>query len=82
MNIQNTGKTHLSAEFTEWQKSPLSNPNGNQCVEISFTTDAVGVRDSRNPDGAVLVFDRDEWTAFVDGVAAGGFGHPADFTSS
>ncbi|MGH3585464.1 MAG: DUF397 domain-containing protein [Pseudonocardia sp.] len=77
MNIQDVGKGHLSTDFSEWRKSPFSNPNGNECVEVSFTADAVGVRDSRNPDGAVLVFDRDEWKAFVDGVAAGRFGRPS-----
>lgn len=39
-----------------WRKSLASNPSGN-CVEIAVvTTDRVGVRNSRHPDGGVLVF--------------------------
>ncbi|WP_280142779.1 DUF397 domain-containing protein [Amycolatopsis rubida] len=53
----------------------MSNPNGNQCVELSFTSNAVGMRDSQNPDGAVLVFDNDEWNAFVGAVESGFFQH-------
>ena len=73
MNIQNGNKTHLDTDFREWVKSPLSNPNGNQCVELSFTSNAVGMRDSQNPDGAVLVFDNDEWNAFIGAVESGVF---------
>ena len=33
----------------------------------------VGVRDSKNQSGAVLVFTPDEWSAFVGGVRDGEF---------
>jgi hypothetical protein len=69
MRIQNVHKQHLDTNFTTWEKSPLSNPPDNQCVEVSFTGDAVGLRDSRHPDGYVLVFDHGEWDAFVGWVA-------------
>ncbi|MFC9250978.1 DUF397 domain-containing protein [Amycolatopsis thailandensis] len=71
MKIQTTHKDHLNTTFTKWEKSPLSNPPDNQCVEVSFTDDAVGLRDSRNPNGFVLVFDHGEWDAFAEGVASG-----------
>jgi hypothetical protein len=32
---------------------------------------AVLVRDSKDPDGPVLSFDRDEWRAFVEGIRLG-----------
>ncbi|MGY6655389.1 DUF397 domain-containing protein [Amycolatopsis sp. TRM77291] len=76
MNIQDAHKDHLDTDFKEWHKSPLSNPPDNQCVEVSITKDAVGLRDSRNPDGFVLVFDHGEWEAFVGGVANGSFRLP------
>jgi len=31
------------------------------------------VRDSKNPDSAILRFTADEWSAFVKGVEAGEF---------
>jgi len=74
MNIQNANKRHLDTTFTQWHKSPFSRPeNQNQCVEVAFSSNAVGLRDSQHPDGAVLVFDHGEWQAFLDAIAAGGF---------
>lgn len=72
MNIQNGNKRHLDTTFGHWRKSHFSNPN-NQCVEVAFSSNAVGLRDSQHPDGAVLVFDHGEWQAFLDAIAAGGF---------
>jgi hypothetical protein len=57
-----------------WVKSSLSAANGN-CVEVS--RDPAGqvlVRDSKNPDGLVLVFSREVWEAFLSGVRNGEFG--------
>ena len=56
-----------------WKKSTRSAVNGN-CVEVA-TLDGghVGVRDSKNQSGPVLVFTPDEWSAFVGGVRDGEF---------
>jgi hypothetical protein len=44
-------------------------------VEVaSFPSAVVGVRDSKDPDGAVLAFARQEWRTFVADVKAGQFG--------
>jgi hypothetical protein len=57
-----------------WRKSSYSGANGGGCVEIAqFPASAVGVRDSKDPDGAKLVFSTDEWSAFVRGVKRGEF---------
>lgn len=76
MNIQDANKRHLDTNFSKWHKSPLSNPPDNQCVEVSFSSNAVGLRDSRNPDGFVLVFTYGEWEAFLGGAAGGSFNLP------
>jgi Domain of unknown function (DUF397) len=56
-----------------WVKSSLSYANGN-CVEVAGLPDAgVGVRNSRDPDGLVLQFTPDEWSAFLGGVRNGEF---------
>jgi hypothetical protein len=56
-----------------WIKSSLSFSNGN-CVEVTSLADGgVGVRNSRNPEGAVLAFTPDEWHAFIGGVHNGEF---------
>ena len=56
----------------EWVKSSLSFANGN-CVEVADLGGAVGVRNSRKPDGPVLRFTPDEWQAFLGGVRNGEF---------
>lgn len=57
-----------------WIKSSLSFSNGN-CVEVASLADGgVGVRNSRDPEGAVLAFTPDEWHAFIGGVHNGEFG--------
>jgi Domain of unknown function (DUF397) len=56
-----------------WQKSRRSNPSGN-CVELAGLPDGgIAIRNSRHPDGPVLVYTRDEIAAFVGGARDGDF---------
>jgi Domain of unknown function (DUF397) len=57
-----------------WRKSSYSGSNGGGCVEVAqFPGPAVGVRDSKDPEGPRLVFAPDDWSAFITGVKAGEF---------
>jgi len=57
----------------EWAKSSLSYANGN-CVEVArLSGSEIGVRNSREAEGAVLRFTPDEWDAFIGGVRNGEF---------
>jgi Domain of unknown function (DUF397) len=62
-----------------WQKSRWSNANGN-CVEMAkLASDAgIAVRNSRDPNGPVLVYTMDEIVAFVLGAKDGDFDHLLD----
>lgn len=51
-----------------WRKSSYSGTQS-ECVEVAPLADAVAVRDSKHPDGAVLRFDRSALAAFLAGVA-------------
>ena len=55
------------APQVRWHKSSHSSANG-QCVEVAPVAGAVAVRDSKNPAGPELVFTRQAWVAFVEGV--------------
>jgi hypothetical protein len=59
-----------------WQKSESSNVNG-QCVEIASIDDKVAIRDSKDPDGPVLICASEEFTAFLKGARNGEFDHLA-----
>jgi Domain of unknown function (DUF397) len=56
-----------------WRKSARSGATGN-CVELAvLASGEVAVRNSRHPDGPVLVYTRDEMVAFVLGAKDGDF---------
>jgi hypothetical protein len=56
-----------------WQKSSRSGPVSDNCVEIAFVDGAIAMRDSKHPDGPVLLFTAEEWDAFVEGAKDGEF---------
>jgi hypothetical protein len=55
----------------QWRKSTRSGPDG--CVEVAVVEGNTAVRDSKHPQGAVLVFTPVEWQAFIAGVRDGEF---------
>ena len=56
-----------------WRKSSYST-GGGECVETAVLPDRrVAVRDSKQPDGAILLYAPGEWRAFVAGAKAGEF---------
>ncbi|WP_228981000.1 DUF397 domain-containing protein [Streptomyces sp. DH12] len=63
-------RQHLHA--AHWIKSSYSGTNGGDCVEIApASPGALPVRDSKDPLGPVLAFDRSAWAAFVGAVRGG-----------
>lgn len=72
MDIESKG-FQLDLRRAVWRKSAHSGAHTDNCVEIAFVDRAVAVRDSKNPDGPVLIFTPDEWDAFVGGAKDGEF---------
>jgi capsid protein len=45
----------MSKDALHWRKSSYSDSYGSNCVELAELGTAVGMRDSKNPDGGFLV---------------------------
>ena len=54
-----------------WRKSSFSNGTGGECVEVADLPRGQAVRDSKHPEGPILVFSKGGWQAFVQGIQAG-----------
>ena len=55
-----------------WRKARKSGQGG--CVEVApAAAGLIAVRDSKDPDGPVLLYTPLEWDAFLDGVKRGEF---------
>lgn len=56
-------------EYLKWQNFGCESSG---CIEVAETKGGdVLLRDSKDPDGPVLHFSRQEWDAFAAGIRAG-----------
>ena len=55
-----------------WLKAQCSMANS-QCVEVASTAGKVVIRDSKDPDGPILVYTPHEFGAFLEGARNGEF---------
>lgn len=55
------------AEVTAWRKSSHSIANGD-CAEVGQDGAVVGVRDSKDKNGPVMIFSDAEWNDFLYGI--------------
>ncbi|WP_330173984.1 DUF397 domain-containing protein [Streptomyces sp. NBC_01498] len=60
-----------SERCTAWRKSSYSGGSNGNCLEVADGHPIVPVRDSKTPQGPVLVFPVTGWTSFVGAVKAG-----------
>ena len=54
-----------------WRKSSYSGSEGGNCVEVAALAPHLAVRDSKDPDGPRLTFNRDAWRAFRRDIQSG-----------
>ena len=75
MGTVETGKITLSQDeraALTWFKAQSSSHNG-QCVEVAGTAGKIAIRDSKDPDGPILIYTPAEFTAFLNGARNGEF---------
>jgi hypothetical protein len=67
---------HWTAPPPRWVKSSRSTEK-EECVELARLEGAVGIRDSKSPDPAVvLTIEPDGWNGFLVGVKRGRYDLP------
>ncbi len=57
-----------------WRRS--SRCSSGSCAEVSITSDAVRVRDSKLDESPTLTFDPRQWQVFVDDLRTGQLARP------
>ena len=74
------GLPEMDLTGASWRRASSSDDADEASVEIAFvdgskegSDQVIAMRDSRHPDGPVLIFTPDEWTAFTAGVQDGEF---------
>ncbi len=76
MRVKHHPKGDFDLSRAVWQSAPPvegEDAGDGSSVEVAFVDDLIGLRNSAEPDGAVLVFTRAEWDAFVGGAKDGEF---------
>lgn len=58
----------MNNEKGAWRKSSYSEPNGGNCVEVAYSAEVVGVRDSKSPDSGRLAITPAQWARVVTWV--------------
>jgi hypothetical protein len=48
-----------------WRKSSRSGTQQGACVEVADLARNIAVRDSKNPDGPMLIVHADDWRSFI-----------------
>ncbi|MFE0852142.1 DUF397 domain-containing protein [Streptomyces mutabilis] len=67
----NTGLSASQLKEAVWQKSTYSGSSEGQCVEcadVTPTHSCIAVRDSKNPEGAVLLLSPGAFGGFITAV--------------
>jgi hypothetical protein len=75
VSTANNGDITLSEEERaglSWIKAKASTYNG-ACVEVASTAGKVAMRDSKDPNGPILVYAHAEFGVFLDGARNGEF---------
>ncbi|HEU5025207.1 MAG TPA: DUF397 domain-containing protein [Spirillospora sp.] len=62
--------------MTQWRKSGRSNTSGGQCVEVARLVVNIGLRDSKDPEGAKIALPGAVFRVLLDAVKRGDYDLP------
>jgi Domain of unknown function (DUF397) len=60
----------MDLKNAKWRKSSYTGSNGGNCVEVAGAAGVVAVRDSKDPDGPVLLVTPSDLRNAIDAAAA------------
>ena len=60
--------SEVVVDEVKWRKSSRSGSSGGQCVELAEAKDGIAIRDSKKPDGPVLLVSRAALRAAIRAV--------------
>jgi hypothetical protein len=63
--------TQLDMRSAAWRKSSHSGTQATECVEIAQVNQVIAVRDSKDPQGPVLVLEPAQWHALRQHLRSG-----------
>lgn len=70
----NSGNRRSDFPAEGWKRSSFSSPNGGDCLEVNdVLREQVGLRDSKQPSGTVLIVTPQRWSVFLTAVRCGEF---------
>jgi len=69
--VQGRATARGGRDDLRWRRAQRCAASG--CVELAALSDGVAVRDSKDPGGPVLRYDREEFAVFVAAAKAGEF---------
>ncbi|MFD0685319.1 DUF397 domain-containing protein [Actinomadura fibrosa] len=55
-----------------WHKAPQSTSNGGECVEVAEISDIIAIRDSKDPDGGVLLLTPEGFRGLTQNIRGDG----------
>ncbi|GAA2349709.1 DUF397 domain-containing protein [Streptomyces kunmingensis] len=67
----NPQQRHFDANTTRWFKATHSSGDNN-CLETARVPHLVPVRDSKTPEGPILLFSTATWDRFITELKSGG----------
>ncbi|GAA1524615.1 hypothetical protein GCM10009678_02350 [Actinomadura kijaniata] len=55
----------MGLRITAWRKASRSTENGGHCIEVAGLGEGVGIRDSKDPGGPMVLIGREEAQALA-----------------
>ncbi|QFG22652.1 DUF397 domain-containing protein [Actinomadura sp. WMMB 499] len=58
----------MSANTPAWRKASRSTNNGGACVELASFSEAVALRDSKDPEGPKIIVNRRDFASLLNRI--------------